>query len=161
MSGLYSSCLLNFIFNFIYVFKNLFCCVFSGSSRGEPISSPFLASRSCLHSLTRGPPITPVFASIVTSLAPLPPSFPCKDPCDFIGPTGIIRIISRLKMSSFVMYAKSPLPCGSQHKLGFRGLGHGHLWGTIILLTTGSHLIFFSYLSAYLPISYPFLARLW
>ena len=59
------------------------------------------------------------------------------------------------------MYAKSPLPCGSQHKLRFQGLGRGRLWGTIILRTTGSHLIFFSFLSAHLLISYPAPACLW
>lgn len=59
------------------------------------------------------------------------------------------------------MYAKPPLPCGSQHKLRFQGLGRGRLWGTIILPTTGSHLIFFSFLSAHLLISYPAPARLW
>lgn len=99
------------------VLKSRYQCLASQSSKTkvpyfwrslrESISLSFSASRDCSHYLACGPLHLKSFSlnsasEVTSSMIFLPPSFPYKDSCHYIGPTWICTVPFPHKVTSLV-----------------------------------------------------------
>lgn len=115
----------------------------SAGSREKPFLAFFSSQRLSTFPGSwhpSGSHISPTFVFIISSpsLTHLPPSFTCKDSCDYVVPAWIIQKNLLLKILKLIVFAKSLLPCNILRSTYSQVLGirTRTIWGTFILSTT-------------------------